>query len=276
MVGCGINIQLESSTESSVTEVPENPTEAITEGITEKETEAKTEAVTEAPTEETTEEETEIPTEEEVSISDSATMTNIDLIRIINQAFGMITDGTDESEITVAQDWDIIDSDFELDRNAPITKEFLISSVVRATGFKDGSASFSEIVICAVEKGIIDTPNLDAIDLADAVEIVEKAESAWSHQEFDNEISVTLCDGVIDLSQELSISDFTIDGESITISGEFSSEIKEGTVFILPKNPNTGEGGAYKAESVTDNGFGILIKAKPADFMEVYAEISSN
>lgn len=276
VVGCGDESSVSDSETVAETEIQtETQTEAQTEVQTETETETQTETQTEVQTEAPSSEI--ITTEETTADTETADVscTNIELVKMINSAFGIITDGTDEGELKASQDWDIIDKDINPD--SEITPEFLISSVMRATGFVSGESDISEIIACALEKGVIDDENLENIDMNNYAEIVQKAKYSWVHQDIDTEIHVELCDGVIDFNGVINVEDITYDGDSIKIPSEYAKDISSGTVFVLPKNPDTGEGGAYKANTVTTDESGFtIIQGVPAEIQEVYKSISSN
>ena len=113
--------------------------------------------------------------------------------------------------------------------------------------------------------------------MKNAADIVEKAKDAWIHQEFDKEVHVELADGVIDLTGVIGADEYTIEGDTVKLPSAAADSITEGTVYILPKNPDTGEGGAYKAESITVDDSGMVtIKSAPAGFLEVYSGVISN
>ena len=265
-------------------------TSSETSGETPAETVIATEAETSAP-EETTAEEASVPEEtiaEETSAPEETTaeetsapeeagsvLTNAELLNMINKAFGMMTDNTFEGDCKTASDWDIIDADAEIQPDEEITPEFLISASMRATGFVTGSSSMDEILTCAAERGVILINDISAVDVKQASDIVDKAKYAWTHQEIKTEIKVELCDGVLDLTETIPAESVKIDGNTIEIPAEYAKDITEGTVYILPKNAD-GQGGAYKAQSVEENGATVIIKSVPAELQEVYKSISSN
>lgn len=282
--GCGVDTESSSvaPAQPAATEADaETPQEETTEEETEAEAETETEEETEpeAETEEETEEEvTEEATEEEAEPEEQEAVggipTNGELLAMINSAFGIMTDNTVEGNIQAAKDWDIIDENAVIDADAEITAEFLISASMRATGFVTGSSTMTEILECALQSGVIEDTELSASKLSQAADIVEKAKYAWVHQEFDNEIHVELCDGVIDLTNMTG--EYSINGNVIVLPSEYAENIDAGTVFILPKD-ETGQGGAYKADLITDNGDGsITIQGNPAEFLEVYKKITTN
>lgn len=261
IVSCGEESGNSSSGEAT--------TVAMTAGtVAEAETEAGT---VEETTEEETEPETEAETEEETDSEEESEhiLTNAELLSLINNVFGMMSDGTFETDLQTAKDWDIVDPTAEIAPESEITAEFLVSASMRATGIVNGESSMDEIINCAVEKGVIESTDLSEIDLTKAVDVVNNACYAWTHQEFDTEINVELADGVIDLNGLVSADDCEINGNTIKLPAEFADSITAGTVFIVPDG--TTDGTAYKADSVTDNGDGtITINGNPADFTEVY------
>ncbi|MDE6731070.1 MAG: hypothetical protein K2J71_09890 [Oscillospiraceae bacterium] len=192
---------------------------------------------------------------------------------IIN-AFGMLSEGTFEGNLEEAAAWDIVDADIALAPEDAVTAEFLISAAMRATGLVTGSASMDEILACAVEKGVIASQDLSAVDLASAEEIVEKAKYAWTHPEFSNSVDegggVTLQDNVIDLSKIIPADAVQINGEEITIPTEYVEKFTEDSIVIFPGE----KGGAYKIQKIGEtDGATVIINAVPAQFEEVYQSI---
>ncbi len=274
MVSCGSEPGTSSVSESSsIAETTAEVTVPETEEETTVEaTKPETEEVTEP--EETTS--AELDTEEDDEEEEREVLSNAELLSLINNLFGMTSDGNFENDLQTAKDWDIVDTDAQIDPDAEITAEFLVSASMRATGIVTGSDSIDDIVSCAVEKNIIDSTDLSTIDLSKAVDVVEKAKSVWANQDFGTEVHVELADGVIDLTSILSTSDFETDGDTIRMPSVFAEDIQEGTVFILPDDSSPiSDGKAYVADGITDNGDGtITIKGSPADFTQVYGSIS--
>lgn len=264
--GCGNdegNSAEPSLPESSVADT----TEAETEPETEPETEASTEEIT---TEPETEPETTAISEETADI-----MTVGELIVKINDKFGMGVGGSFEENLETVKAWDIVDADAELDENAPVTAELLISSAIRATGFVDGTSSIDEIMECAVNYGVIDIADISAVDISKADEIVEKAYNAWLNPNFDTNISVVLAEGVVDLTGVIPADEVTYtDGTSVSFPAEYADGLEAGTVVILPDD--TVDGTAYKITAIVitaDNVANLTIT--PASIEEVYDSIIS-
>lgn len=261
--GCGNTASTESSSSSSAVETTTAAEETTT--------------TVEPTTEETTTEEpaTEAETTEAVTEAEAegGIPTNQELLRNIISSFGILSNGSFEDDVLQARKWNIIGAQEEIMADAPATAEFLVSACVKAGSFADENATLDDIIKIAMEKGFIDDTDLSKIDLTKAAEFVEKTSYAWKHQTFDNEINVTLADGVIDLNNVISADDWSMDGDTITLSPEAAKDIKSGTVFILPKK-STGEGGAYKATAVMELADNVQISASPADASQVYGSIN--
>lgn len=268
LTGCGT-----TSTESEI--VSNVATEAQTESETPAEITSEAVETTEETTEAETEPETFAAVEQETEAPEAAAdiPTNGELLAMINNAFGIMTDNTVEGNIQAAKDWDIIGENDVIDPNESITAEFLLSASMRATGFVNGNSTMAEILECALQRGVITDTDLSADKLSQASEIVENAKHAWAHQEFNNEIHVELCDGVIDLTNMTG--DFQISGDTVVLPSEYAAGIEQNTIYILPKDAS-GQGGAYKAQTITDNGDGsITISGTPAGVFEVYRSITT-
>lgn len=260
-----------SESESPSTSETSSAETTTVEMITEAETEATSaEEVTEEISEEV---ETEAESEGTETEENGHVLTNAELLSLINNTFGMVSDGTFESDLQVAQDWDVVDADAITDSEAEITAELLVSASMRATGMVTGESSMDEIINLAVEKGVIESDDLSAVDLSKAVDVVNKAYDAWINQDFDTEANVELVDGVVDLTSTLSAEECTVSDGTIILPSTVAEQITAGTVFIVPDD--TVDGTAYKADAVTDNGDGtITVTSSPAGFEEVYGSIN--
>ena len=233
----------------------ESPSEPSTNESTPATTAAEETTVPEETTtvEETTAVTTEAPTttaaEETSSAETSDAPTNQEILRAINSAFGIISDGSFEQDIEKAKSWDIINEDEELMADAPATPEFLVSACVRAASFADGTNTMDEIIAVAAEKGIITDTDISKIDMSKADEFISNAAHAWTHQTFETETNVTLADGAVDLNGVITADEWWVEDEYIRMPPSAAEKIRGGDVFILPKKSN-GDGGAYKASSV--------------------------
>ncbi len=257
----------ESSSESETSSVATTTVEMATEAETEA---TSAEEVTEEISEEV---ETEAESEGTETEENGHVLTNAELLSLINNTFGMVSDGTFESDLQVAQDWDVVDADAITDPETEITAELLVSASMRATGIVTGESSMDEIVNLAVEKGVIESDDLSTVDLSKAVDVVNKAYDAWINQDFDTEVNVELVDGVVDLTSTLSAEECTVSDGTIILPSTVAEQITAGTVFIVPDD--TVDGTAYKADAVTDNGDGtITVTSSPAGFEEVYGSIN--
>lgn len=178
--------------EESVSE----PETTVSESASETETEAETETEPETETETETEPEAETEIETEPETEAVTVMTNAELLALINSAFGIMTDNTTEGNIQAAREWNIIGED-DLDPDAQITPEFLISACIHATGFIDVNASMEEILSFAAEKGVIAGNTISDVDITQAAELVEKAKQVWMNPDFENKSEIELGENVI-------------------------------------------------------------------------------
>lgn len=92
-------------------------------------------------------------------------------------------------------------------------------------------------------EGVITDSDLTTDKLGQASEIVAKAQYAWAHQEFNNEIHVELCDSVVDLTNMTG--NFQISSDTVVLHSEYAAGIEQNTVYILPTD-DTGQGDACK------------------------------
>ncbi len=261
VISCGCGTEKTDSSSSQESSAVEETTEETSVAETEPETTEEPEIAIET-------EEPEIETESETE--EESVITNAELVSMINSAFGIYTDKSVEADIKAAVDWDIIDED--TNPEDAITAEFLVSAVMRATGFVNGESSLSDIVVSALERGVIEDLNLANLDLNKASEVVEKGAYAWIHQEFKNEVNIQFADGVIDLTDVISPSDYTINGDEIELPEEYYDQIEPDSVIILPKDASTGEGGAYKVQSIVKTGDGkAVVQGTVAEIQDLYS-----
>ena len=239
----------ESSVSSSKAE-----TTTVSETVSTSESTTETTTTTEEATEaETTTEALEIPS-------------NSDVLDLIISEFGIISLDSSKDNVAVAKEWSIIAENAEIDAEAEATSEFVISAAMCATGFVTPDASLDDILKCAVEKEVIKTADISEVDAGKYYDIIQAAKHSWAHQSFENKTDITLQEGVLDFSNELSAGDYTINGDSIELPAEYAEKLEAGSVFILPEDSAAGTGGAYKAESITILGDGkLVVKSSKAD-----------
>ena len=245
--------------------VETNDTPATT-SAAETTTAAEEETTTEAVTKEAASE-TAAETETETSAPESAEApSNQELLRAVNEAFGIISDGSFTDDVDKAKAWRIIGEDEEIMADAPATPDFLISCCVRAASFADEGAGMDEIISIAVNRGIISDPDTSKIDMTKAYEIIKNAAHIWANSAFDdisdNSSGVTLQDNVVDLNGVITADEWWVEDDYIRMPPSAAEKIKGGDVFILPKKAN-GEGGAYKSSSVAIVNDEVYIKAEP-------------
>lgn len=269
------------SCSNEASSVTDNTSSTVTEAVTEaetteaQETEAETEAETTVP--ETTVPETEAVTEAETTEAQSTEVpSNKEMLRYLSTKFGFISDGSFEKDVEAAKTWDVFEKDAVIDPDEKITAESLISAAMRAASFVDLDASLDEILSCAYDNKVISAADIASVDVSDWKGVLDRASYSWTHQTFDNEISVELCDGVVDLSNTISYDDYVIDGSTIELPSSVAAELKDASVVILPKNPETKKGGAYKIIKKEESGDKLIIEGLAAGIEDVYKSISSN
>lgn len=128
-------------------------------------------------------EETEKVTDEESKEDNSNTntigMTNRKFLRLVNDAFGFYSDESFENDVEVAKLWNIIDDDLEIDADTALTSEFLISVVMKATGYVEETSTIDEILDCAVQYKVIEKADISSVNVDDTEKIIESAKQAW-------------------------------------------------------------------------------------------------
>ena len=207
--------------------------------------------------------------------SDDGVMTNGEWLAMVNDAFGMQVDETaEDGELQAAKDWGVIGEDEAVDLSAPVTDDMVTKTLVRASGFGTVDSSDQEIIRAAVDHGIISGENASVSDPGAAAAALSAAQNAWMHQDLEEHVDVALVDGVIDYTNQMSANEYTISNDSVTLTSDVAEDLKPDTVFVLPKDPETGEGGAYKTVSVIDNHDGTsTVLSVPASVEEVYKHI---
>ncbi len=211
---------------------------------------------------------------EETNVSDG-TLTNGEWIGMVNDAFGMqVDENAEDGEMDAAKAWGVIGEDEEIDKNAPVDDKFVTSTLMRAAGFADPGSSDEEIIQTAVEHGVISSPEAVLSDPQQALESLSKAKEEWITQEFEERRNIDLVEGVQNFTETMSVTDFKVTEDGVTIPSEYAKTLEKDSVFILPKNAETGEGGAYKVVAKVDNGNGeVSVKSVPAAPEEIYDKI---
>lgn len=151
------------SSEQSVTDSAESPTEETEEVVSEEDINIE---------EDTT-------TEELISNENATGMTNQQFLRLVNDKFGFYSDESFEGDVEAAKLWNVIDDDLEIDADSSITPEFLISVVMKATNYVDENAEINAILDCAVQYKVIEKADISSVDVNKAEEIINAANNAW-------------------------------------------------------------------------------------------------
>lgn len=199
-------------------------------------------------------------------------LTNGEWLAMVNDAFGMQVDEESETgELDAAKEWGVVGEDESIDLNAPVDDRFVTTSLMRAAGYVDTSASDQDVINAAIQHGVISDANSSVSNPAQAVASLAAAQDSWINQEIVQHEEINLQDNVVNYTGEISVSDIEISNDGVTIPSMYAVGLEKDSVFILPKDEATGEGGAYKTISTIDNGDGTTtVKSVPADFTEIY------
>lgn len=208
--------------------------------------------------------------------SKDGVITNAEWLAMVNDAFGMQVDETDEDgELNAAKDWGVIEEGETVDMDSPVTDQFATKTLMRASGFVGSGASDEEIIQAAVSHGIITPDSADISKPQRAAEAISSTVDSWAHQTYEYFEDVKYAENVQDLSQKVESSSVKIDSDdTVVIPTSSASGIGTNSVFILPPGDKYEKGIALKAVSVTDNGDGTTtIKSVPASRDDLYSDI---
>lgn len=202
------------------------------------------------------------------------TLTNGEWLAMVNDAFGMQVDESAENgELDAAKTWGVVGEDEVIDLNAPVDDKFVTTTLMRASGYVDTSASDQDVINAAIAHGVITDANSVVSDPAQAAQSLAAAQDAWSHQEFEERYDISLQDNVVDYTDDLDVTDYKINSDEVVLPSEYAESLEEDSVFILPKDGD-GDGGAYKTIATIKNKDGTTtVKSVPADFTEVYQDV---
>lgn len=237
-----------TSTEATTTTAPEESSEEETTTTVSEPEESEPEES--EPEESEPDEESEPEEDEDSEPASDEVMTQLELITYINQKFGMmLTENTPEGNIDAAKSWNLIDDTFEADE--PITPEFTVTAIVRAAVTDADDASLDDMIIIALEKGIIDDANISKLDLTKAQEMTDYAADLWIHGGFvgggdSGDYGFKETDDVIDLTSMLTSSDLTYnDDGSVSLPADVVEALDLGDNIMLPKDSKGNGGGKY-------------------------------
>lgn len=196
-------------------------------------------------------------------------------LAMVNDAFGMQVDETSETgELDAAKEWGVIGEDEEIDADAPVDDRFVTSTLMRAAGYASPDSSDQDVINAAIQHGVISDPNASLTDPGQAIDSLKKAQDSWSHQTFEEHFDVQLVDGVYNFTETINVDDINISGGDVVIPSEYAGSLSKDSVYVLPKDKETGKGGAYKVLSVVNHGDGTTtVKSVPAKMEEVYKKV---
>ncbi|MBE6877106.1 MAG: Ig domain-containing protein [Ruminococcus sp.] len=202
-------------------------------------------------------------------------LTNGEWLAMVNDAFGMQVDETSEDgEIEAAKEWGVIGEDETVDLSAPVDDKFVTTTLTRAAGYTTPSSSDEEVIQAAITHGIITSADTSVSAPSQAIASLTTAQESWSHQTFEDKRNIQLAENVINYSEQIDNSQVQITENGVQIPSEYAETLTKDSVFIVPKDEETGQGGAYKTVAVIDNGDGTsTVKSVPASVQEVYQKI---
>lgn len=209
------------------------------------------------------------------SKADDGVLTNGEWLSMVNDAFGMqVDEEAEDGELDAARDWGVIGESEEIDKNAPVDDKFVTTTLMRAAGFADENSTDEEVINAAIEHGVLKDPNTPLTDPEAAAESLIKTQDEWASQEFEEHRNVELVEGVQNFDEKLKTTDFEIKDDFIVLPTEYAQTLTKDSVFILPKDDETGKGGAYKVVATVDNGNGTTnVKGVAAKPEEVYSKL---
>ncbi len=198
--------------------------------------------------------------------------------------FGNITaDNTYFEAVQIATEWNVVDTDDELDVNKEITWREALVTLVNCGRFLEEDASEDE----KIEYGI-DHLNSEIRDYwldrtvkeDDALELLDTAVDLWAKPSAeDTKAEVDYKEDVVDYTApDHFVSDYEVaDDGSISIPAEQAGDIQAGDVYSLPSKDGTGENIVYKAENVkTDKDGNVIIKNsdKELELGDIYEKLN--
>lgn len=176
------------------------------------------------------------------------TMTVNEWLAAVNEEFNLNTfqDFTGSSDYEIAEAMGVLVDyeDGELDLEAPVSADFVATTLVNVAALKateeellavriinSAELEHYEKVAVAVARGVIETNAIGmvptyAMDKADAMEALDVASDLWKNRSFDGEeYALDYVDGVKEVD-----ADFTADGNVLTFAEE--TDLVAGDVFV--------------------------------------------
>lgn len=207
--------------------------------------------------------------------ADDGVLTNGEWLSMVNDAFGMqVDEEAEDGELDAAREWGVIGESEEIDKNAPVDDKFVTTTLMRAAGFADENSTDEEVINAAIEHGVLKDSETPLTDPTAAAETLIQAQNEWANQEFEEHRNVDLVEGVQNFDEKLKTTDFEIKDDFIVLPTEYAQTLTKDSVFILPKDEETGKGGAYKVVATVDNGDGTTnVKGVAAKPEEIYSKL---
>ena len=201
-------------------------------------------------------------------------LTNGEWLAMVNDAFGMRhEENAGQSDVEIAKDWGVIGEE-EINLDSPVDDKFATQTLMRATGYCDLNSTDTEIINSAIDHGVI-TDSSSISSPQAAVSALNKAVDSWSDQQFENRNNIVYAENVKDFTESLSYESVVVsaDNSQVTLPSDSASEVKEGTVLLVPTDDNGGAS-ALKVVSVSETGTGTSsFVTVPATIQELYTTL---
>lgn len=209
------------------------------------------------------------------SSADDGTLSNAEWLSMVNDAFGMqVDENAEDGELDAAKTWGVIGEDEKIDMNAPVDDKFVTTTLMRAAGFATPESTDEEVIQAAIEHGVLTDANASVANPEQAIQSLSKAQNEWMNQEFEEHRNIDLVDGVQNFTETMNVADFKVTDGGVIIPSEYAETLEKDSVFILPKDSATGDGGAYKVIAKVINSDGTVnVKSVPAKPEEIYENI---
>lgn len=199
-------------------------------------------------------------------------------LAMVNASFGMesylsetpyfsdiTTDNPYFANVQVAVEWNVINPDDELDLEKNVTWKEVLVTLVNAGAFLQADATDEDKIAYGIkyfDETIQEKTLKKEINITDATELLNTAQSKWANLTFDEAVEIVeYTDGVLDYSQgENAIEDYQIDEVgNLILSAEYAEQISEGDIFVLAGNEYTMGTVAYKATAIETEGDSVKI-----------------
>ncbi len=194
-------------------------------------------------------------------------------LTLVNQTFGMESyqstipyfknvseDNPFFSAVQIAKEWDVIDSDTELDVEKNLTWQEALITLVNVGNFTGSEASDDEKIQYAIENfddSIREYWLERDVPVDEAMVLLGTAHHKWTNSTYDHVTEeITFKEGIVELNNLNGQLNYRIDGNVVIIPIGENINVKSGDIYVLPANNTYPFVQTFKAESVqSDNEF---------------------